>query len=144
MRCDLIFLRAPSFNQQMFFSGKNSPLSRSDFRIRGIPFHTRRPTHNETCRVHEMLASVECYGMLTSVLFFINAFFNQSTNIIYLQNVFSCWHADVKYRQSLLRKLVFCLTKSNQYVGSLLESETIALLTLAVFFKFKIYDHQLL
>ncbi|XP_052826487.1 ankyrin repeat and zinc finger domain-containing protein 1 isoform X1 [Octopus bimaculoides] len=62
MRCDLIFLRAPSFNQQMFFSGKNSPLSRNDFRIRGIPFHTRRPTHNETCRVHEMLASVECYG----------------------------------------------------------------------------------
>ncbi|GAB1601105.1 ankyrin repeat and zinc finger domain-containing protein 1-like [Argonauta hians] len=61
-KCDLIFLRAPSFNQQMLFSGKNPPLSRSDMRIRSIPFHTRRPTHNETCRVHEMLASVECYG----------------------------------------------------------------------------------
>lgn len=61
-RCDLIFLRAPSYNQQMLFNGKSNPLSRNDQRIRIVPFHTRRPTHNETRRVHEMLASVECYG----------------------------------------------------------------------------------
>lgn len=61
-KCDLIFVRAPSYNQQMLFSGKSSPLNRNDMRIRIVPFHTRRPTHNETRRVHEMLASVECYG----------------------------------------------------------------------------------
>ena len=60
--CDLIFLRAPGFNKQIFFSGKAPPLDKTDKRIRMIPFQTRRPTHNEVQRVHQMLASIECYG----------------------------------------------------------------------------------
>jgi hypothetical protein len=32
-RCSLIFVRAPSFNQQLLFSDKNSPLSTSDSRF---------------------------------------------------------------------------------------------------------------
>ena len=60
--CDLIFLRAPGFNKKIFFSGKAPPLVKTDKRIRMIPFQTRRPTHNEVQRVHQMLASIECYG----------------------------------------------------------------------------------
>ncbi|XP_045167402.2 ankyrin repeat and zinc finger domain-containing protein 1-like [Mercenaria mercenaria] len=60
--CDRIFLRAPSFNRKIFFSGKSPPLNKDDERIRLIPFQTRRPTFNEVRRVYEMLASIECYG----------------------------------------------------------------------------------
>ncbi|KAK3101748.1 hypothetical protein FSP39_006094 [Pinctada imbricata] len=60
--CDLIFLRAPSFNKKIFFSGKTPLLRKDDERIRMIPFPTKRPTHNEVRRVHQMLASIECYG----------------------------------------------------------------------------------
>lgn len=60
--CDLIFLRAPGFNKKIFYSGKAPPLDKTDKRIRMIPFQTRRPTHNEVQRVHQMLASIECYG----------------------------------------------------------------------------------
>ncbi|OWF38196.1 Ankyrin repeat and zinc finger domain-containing protein 1 [Mizuhopecten yessoensis] len=61
-KCDLIFLRAPSFNKRIFFSGKTPPLQKKDERIRMIPFAARRPTHNEVRRVHEVLCSIECYG----------------------------------------------------------------------------------
>ncbi|KAJ8313538.1 hypothetical protein KUTeg_008099 [Tegillarca granosa] len=61
-KCDLIFLRAPGFNKKIFFSGKTPPFKKDDTRIRMIPFPTKRPTHNEVRRVHEMLSSVECYG----------------------------------------------------------------------------------
>ncbi|XP_064614070.1 uncharacterized protein LOC135477796 [Liolophura sinensis] len=61
-KCDLIFLRAPSFNRQIFFGGKNPPFRKHDPRIRIIPFPTRRATYKEVRRVHEMLASIECYG----------------------------------------------------------------------------------
>ncbi|XP_071101998.1 tRNA endonuclease ANKZF1-like [Haliotis cracherodii] len=61
-KCDLIFLRAPSFNRQMFYASKNPPFKKDDVRIRTVPFPTRRPTLNEVKRVHQMLASVECYG----------------------------------------------------------------------------------
>lgn len=61
-KCDLIFLRAPSFNKKIFFSGKTPLLRKDDERIRMIPFPTKRPTHNEVRRVHQMLASIECYG----------------------------------------------------------------------------------
>lgn len=60
--CDRIFLRAPSFNRAMFFNGKTPPLDKRDPRIRLIPFPTRRPTFSEVKRVHEILATVECYG----------------------------------------------------------------------------------
>jgi hypothetical protein len=62
--CDRIFLRAPSFNRKIFFSGKAPPLNKDDERIRLIPFPTRRPTFNEVRRVYEMLASIECYGII--------------------------------------------------------------------------------
>ncbi|KAL3831821.1 hypothetical protein ACJMK2_023523 [Sinanodonta woodiana] len=61
-QCDLIFLYAPGFNRQIFFSGKNPPFQKDDTRIRMIPFQTKRPTFNEIKRVHGMLASIESYG----------------------------------------------------------------------------------
>ncbi|XP_052806792.1 ankyrin repeat and zinc finger domain-containing protein 1-like [Mya arenaria] len=61
-KCDLIFLRAPSFNRKIFYSGKVPAFKKDDLRIRLIPFQTRRPTNNEVRRVFEMLASIECYG----------------------------------------------------------------------------------
>ncbi|XP_033762728.1 LOW QUALITY PROTEIN: ankyrin repeat and zinc finger domain-containing protein 1-like [Pecten maximus] len=70
-KCDLIFLRAPSFNKRIFFSGKTPPLQKKDERIRMIPFATRRPTHNEVRRVHEVLCSVECYGAESEIRDFI-------------------------------------------------------------------------
>lgn len=70
-KCDLIFLRAPSFNKRIFFSGKTPPLQKKDERIRMIPFPTRRPTHNEVRRVHEILCSIECYGAESEIQDFI-------------------------------------------------------------------------
>lgn len=77
-RCSLIFVRAPSFNQQLLFGEKNSPLSSTDprcedehfffrsrrtvlFRIRSIPFATLRPTFSEIKRVYNQLTKVELY-----------------------------------------------------------------------------------
>ncbi|CAF1295676.1 unnamed protein product [Adineta ricciae] len=60
-RCSLIFVRAPSFNQQLLFSDKNAPLSTSDPRIRSIPFATLRPTFNEIKRVYDQLTKMELY-----------------------------------------------------------------------------------
>ncbi|KAL4222271.1 Ankyrin repeat and zinc finger domain-containing protein 1 [Mactra antiquata] len=65
--CDRIFLRAPSFNRKIFFSGKAPPFNKDDTRIRLIPFQTRRPTFNEVRRVYEVLASIECYGEESSL-----------------------------------------------------------------------------
>ncbi|WAQ94772.1 ANKZ1-like protein [Mya arenaria] len=50
-KCDLIFLRAPSFNRKIFYSGKVPAFKKDDLRIRLIPFQTRRPTNNEVRRV---------------------------------------------------------------------------------------------
>ncbi|XP_025094264.1 LOW QUALITY PROTEIN: ankyrin repeat and zinc finger domain-containing protein 1-like [Pomacea canaliculata] len=60
--CHLIFLKASTYSRHIFFGGKSPALSKSDLRIRTIPFATGRPTHNELKRVHHMLMSVECYG----------------------------------------------------------------------------------
>jgi len=60
-RCSLIFVRAPSFNQQLLFSDKNSPLSTTDSRIRSIPFATLRPTFSEIKRVYDQLTKIELY-----------------------------------------------------------------------------------
>ncbi|XP_005091111.1 ankyrin repeat and zinc finger domain-containing protein 1 [Aplysia californica] len=60
--CHLIFVRIPTNNRAMFYGGKNPILKKEDQRIRIIPFATRRPTFSEAKRVHQMLASVECYG----------------------------------------------------------------------------------
>ncbi|KAH3719844.1 ankyrin repeat and zinc finger domain-containing protein 1-like isoform X2 [Dreissena polymorpha] len=67
-QCNRIFLRAPSFNRKIFFSGKNPPLDKADKRVRLVPFMTRRPTHNEVRRVFELLASIECYGIESELL----------------------------------------------------------------------------
>ncbi|XP_077978963.1 tRNA endonuclease ANKZF1-like [Glandiceps talaboti] len=60
--CDHIFIRAPSFNKAIFFSGKNSHFDKKDPRIITIPFSTRRPTFAEVKRIHIELATIECYG----------------------------------------------------------------------------------
>ncbi|CAF4301079.1 unnamed protein product, partial [Adineta steineri] len=60
-RCSLLFVRAPSFNQQLLFGEKNSPLTASDSRIRSIPFATLRPTFNEIKRVYDQLSKMELY-----------------------------------------------------------------------------------
>ncbi|CAF1221445.1 unnamed protein product [Adineta steineri] len=60
-RCSLLFVRAPSFNQQLLFGEKNSPLTASDSRIRSIPFATLRPTFNEIKRVYDQLTKMELY-----------------------------------------------------------------------------------
>lgn len=61
-QCDRIFIRAPSLNRKIFFSGKNPLFEKGDTRIRPIPLQTRRPTFNEVRRVFEILSSVEFYG----------------------------------------------------------------------------------
>ncbi|CAF1103430.1 unnamed protein product [Rotaria sp. Silwood1] len=60
-QCSLIFVRAPSFNQQLIFGDKNPPLSANDPRIRSIPFATLRPTFNEIKRVYDQLTKMELY-----------------------------------------------------------------------------------
>ena len=61
-QCDLVFLRAPSFNRSIFFGGREAPLRKDDLRIRTIPFQTRRPTFHEVQRIHRLLATVRCHG----------------------------------------------------------------------------------
>lgn len=60
--CHRIFVRAPSFNKALLFGGKSPVLKKDDIRIRQIPFPTRRPTIKELKRVHQTLATIECYG----------------------------------------------------------------------------------
>ncbi|XP_043550344.1 ankyrin repeat and zinc finger domain-containing protein 1 isoform X2 [Chiloscyllium plagiosum] len=57
-----IFIRAPSYNKNIFFSGKEPVLNRTDSRLRSIPFLTRRATFKEVKRVHAILSSVEIYA----------------------------------------------------------------------------------
>ncbi|XP_067837297.1 tRNA endonuclease ANKZF1 isoform X4 [Heptranchias perlo] len=56
-----IFLRAPSYNKSIFFSGKPPSLNQSDERLRTIPFPTRRATFKEVKRVHGTLSTMEIY-----------------------------------------------------------------------------------
>lgn len=55
---DHIFVQASVSNAQPIFGGDEAALSRSDPRIRNIPFNTRRPTFSETKRVLHALVSV--------------------------------------------------------------------------------------
>ncbi|KAF4516827.1 hypothetical protein B566_EDAN006221 [Ephemera danica] len=61
-KCNIIFLRAVSHNRSLIFTGKNSPIKKSDKRIRNIPFPTRRATFSEVKRVHGLLSTIELYG----------------------------------------------------------------------------------
>jgi hypothetical protein len=65
-KCKCIFLRAPKYNQQIFFAGKNPLFTKYDIRIRHIPFMTLRPTFNEVQRVHGILKTIELYSKYSS------------------------------------------------------------------------------
>ena len=65
--CDRLFLRAPSYNKSLYFGSKTAPLIKSDPRIRMIPFATRRPTFKEVQRVHQLLATIEHYGIFVNI-----------------------------------------------------------------------------
>ncbi|CAK8672340.1 unnamed protein product [Clavelina lepadiformis] len=57
-----IFIRIPHYRKALFYGGKESIFEQKDFRIRSIPFVTRRPTFNEVQRVHQELFSVTLHG----------------------------------------------------------------------------------
>lgn len=63
-----IFVRAPSYNKTIFFSGRAAPLDKKDPRIRTLPFATRRATFREVQRVHEMLSTIHVYGERNNTL----------------------------------------------------------------------------
>ncbi|XP_038220783.1 ankyrin repeat and zinc finger domain-containing protein 1-like [Zerene cesonia] len=62
--CSLVLYRAVGSTNQAALFGKNSPLNRDDFRVRALPFPTRKPTYKEVKRVHDTLASVEVYDTM--------------------------------------------------------------------------------
>lgn len=49
-------------NRTVLFGGKNPPLDKNDFRIRPLPFPTRRATFREVKRVYDILSTMEIYG----------------------------------------------------------------------------------
>ena len=65
--CGLILYHAIGHNRNVLFGGRNPPLNKIDTRLRTIPFATRRATFSEVRRVHDVLTSVEIYGMLLYV-----------------------------------------------------------------------------
>ncbi|XP_017788648.1 PREDICTED: protein vms-1-like [Habropoda laboriosa] len=59
----LILYRAVGpYNRTVLFGGKNPPLDKSDFRLRPLPFPTRRATFSEVKRVYDILSTMEIYG----------------------------------------------------------------------------------
>ncbi|KPP70506.1 ankyrin repeat and zinc finger domain-containing protein 1-like [Scleropages formosus] len=62
-----IFLRIPSYNRAMFFGVQSPLLSKTDPRVRTLPFATRRATFREVKRVHELLSTLHVYGRDTEV-----------------------------------------------------------------------------
>ncbi|KAK7863911.1 hypothetical protein R5R35_014479 [Gryllus longicercus] len=60
--CSLILCRAVGHNRHILFGGRNPPLSKTDPRLRTIPFSTRRATFKEVQRVHATISSLEIYG----------------------------------------------------------------------------------
>jgi hypothetical protein len=65
--CSLILYRAVGHNGNVLFGGRSPPLSKTDSRLRSIPFATRRATFSEVKRVHDIITNVEVYGMLLHV-----------------------------------------------------------------------------
>ncbi|TRY99647.1 hypothetical protein DNTS_000108 [Danionella cerebrum] len=63
----VIFLRAPSYNKNIFFGGRGAPLDKKDQRIRVIPFATRRATFSEVKRVFDLLSTVHVYQKDTEI-----------------------------------------------------------------------------
>ncbi|KAG8432227.1 hypothetical protein GDO86_016752 [Hymenochirus boettgeri] len=62
-----VYLRAPRSDRTLFM-GRNSPISRKDPRVHGIPFATRRATFREVQRVQTQLFSMRVYDNEESVL----------------------------------------------------------------------------
>lgn len=60
---DFIFLRCSSYHSKIFY-GTEGLLSKSDTRIKGVPFLTHRPTLAEVQRVHHKLSSILFEGVL--------------------------------------------------------------------------------
>jgi len=56
--CSHIFVSCPGSNRLVLFSGDAPPLDKTDYRIRKIPFVTRRPTISETRRVVRTLLTL--------------------------------------------------------------------------------------
>lgn len=63
----LIFLRAPSYNKNIFFGGRTAPMDKKDPRVRTLPFATRRATFREIKRAHERLSTLYVYEKETDV-----------------------------------------------------------------------------
>ncbi|CAB3984687.1 Ankyrin repeat and zinc finger domain-containing 1, partial [Paramuricea clavata] len=57
-KCSKMFMRVPNNYKWIFFAGKKPPFGKDDFRIRGIPFATRRATFKELENVHRKLSTV--------------------------------------------------------------------------------------
>ncbi|XP_069841164.1 tRNA endonuclease ANKZF1 [Dendropsophus ebraccatus] len=55
-----IYLRAPRSDKTLFL-GRNSPITKKDPRVSGIPFSTRRATFREVHRVHAHLYTLQLY-----------------------------------------------------------------------------------
>ncbi len=55
-----IFIRTPKYSRGLFIGDKNSKalFSRSDGRLRSLPFPTRRPTFKEVKNTHQRLATI--------------------------------------------------------------------------------------
>lgn len=49
-------------NRMVLFGGKNPPLDKNNFRIRPLPFPTRRATFREVKRVYDIVSTMEIYG----------------------------------------------------------------------------------
>uniref|UniRef100_A0A3B5KMP6 Ankyrin repeat and zinc finger peptidyl tRNA hydrolase 1 n=1 Tax=Xiphophorus couchianus TaxID=32473 RepID=A0A3B5KMP6_9TELE len=62
-RASAVFVRAPSYNKAIFFGGRGGALQKNDLRVRSLPIATRRATFREVQRVHEVLSTVQVYGV---------------------------------------------------------------------------------
>ena len=81
-RCHLIFYRAASSNQTILFGGKTPIFDKTDFRLRSIPFPTRRATLKEVKRVWLALATIEIRGIIVSQF--------KNTSFCYYYHLYYC------------------------------------------------------
>ncbi|EZA52420.1 hypothetical protein DMN91_012080 [Ooceraea biroi] len=58
----ILYRAVGRYNRTVLFGGKNPPLDKNDFRIRPLPFPTRRATFKEVMRVYDIVSTMEIYG----------------------------------------------------------------------------------
>ncbi|XP_012226347.1 tRNA endonuclease ANKZF1 isoform X2 [Linepithema humile] len=58
----ILYRAVGPYNRTVLFGGKNPPLDKNDFRIRPLPFPTRRATFREIQRVYDIVSTMEIYG----------------------------------------------------------------------------------